>query len=395
MARTFAEPLVKFAQYVATLSLAASFVTACAFLEPFLPPQEETSPSWSPDGKQIAYECYVEGPTEDIAEWNGPHFTEEAADICTIGVDGRNRVRLTKEAGADRYPVWSPSGTQIAYTRSDGIYVINADGTNQRRLVPIVGGRYPEEVGGVAWLPDGSRLLFSACLQSLDRRDVYLADANTGALTNLTSHDGSYNGDPMWTLNGEQVVFWSGTAEDLVPGTCFPEAKSNLRLKAVNVDGTEERVIYDKEIFVSFSSVSNIGQIAFISDLVSKTSDEYLMRSGESYLYTIGLEQKEPIKRSTAWRLVAWSPDGKYLIYEDRGDLILEIETGTTRRLPSVPPQKHGSRIYNYYIEDYSWSPDGQEIAVTTLANPTGFYEERHVHIFDLQSNTFRPLIRH
>jgi Tol biopolymer transport system component len=378
MARIFTGPLVKFAQYVATLSLAASFLMACGFLGP-RPPQEEASPSWSPDSKRIAYECYVDGPTEDIAEWNGPHFTEEAADICAVDVDGRNQIRLTKEAGADHYPLWSPSGKQIVYTRDDGIYVMGVDGNNQRRLVRIVGMRNLTDIG-VAWSPDGSRLLFSACLQSFDRRDIYLVDANTGALTNLTSQSDSYNAGPAWTLNGEKVVFWSATAG---LAACFPDVRSRIRLKVVNADGSSEKVIYDKEISVASFSVSNTGQIAFL-------------RSNGTELYTIGLDGNGPVKMPASFHPGLSSPDGKYLVYEDRGPRLLEVGTGESRKLPEIPTTQRYFG-YNYYLIDdaSSWSPDSREVAFTTSANPTGFHTEKHIHIFNLQSNTFRPLIQH
>jgi Tol biopolymer transport system component len=379
MARIFVDPSVKFAQYVAMLSLVAPFLTACcAFLGP-IPPQEEDSPSWSPDGKRIAYECYVDGPTEDIAEWNGSHFTEEAADICTVDVDGRNQIRLTKEAGADHHPLWSPSGAQITYTRGDGIYVINADGSNQRHLVRTMDMGNPGDVG-VAWSPDGSQLLFSVCLQSFDRRDVYLVDADTGALTNLTSQSDSYNAGPAWTLNGKKIAFWSASAGLTA---CFPDVRSTIRLKAINADGTGEKVLYDKEISMPAFSVSNTGQIAFL-------------RSNGTELYTIGLDGNEPVKMPASYHLGLSSPDGKYLIYEDRGPQLLEVMTGESRRLPEIPrTQRYFG--YNYYLIDdaSSWSPDSLEVAFTTSAIPTGFYTEKHIHIFNLQSNSFRPLIQH
>lgn len=370
-----------------TLSL-----STCILLEPSPPLQEEASPSWSPDGKHIAYECYLEGPIQEIAESNQTHFTEEAADICIIEVDGGDPIRLTNNIGADRYPVWAPSGSQIAYTRSDGIYVANADGSNQRRLVPLSHGRFPSEIGKVAWSPDGNRLLFSACLKSSDHRDVYLVDVYTADLTNLTPDD-RQDLNPMWTLDGTKIVFWSAGSFDRMPGVCFPSENANFRLKVINADGTGEEVVYDKEIFSPFASVSNTGQIAFISDLASKTAQGYL-RSERTYLYTIDLDQKEPVLRSTASRLVSWSPNDKYLVYEDRGVLIWEVETGAIHKLPSIQPERIGPHVYHYLIDDISgWSPDSLQIAVTTSADPTGFYSEKHILIFNLQSNTFRPLI--
>jgi Tol biopolymer transport system component len=375
-----------------------SFVILCPVVEPLLglssPLEEETSPSWSPDGKRIVYECYIDGPTAEIAEDNGVHYTEEAADICIIEVNGNNPVRLTQNTGGDHYPVWSPNGLQIVYTRRDGIYVIDANGSNQRQLVQIMHGQSAEEIGKVIWSPDGNLLLFSACLESSER-DVYLVNVDTGDLTNLTLNNGLQDVNPMWTLNGTKIVFWSTTAS-LIPGTCFPPiGDAPALLKVINADGTGEEVIYDKEIFYTFPSVSNTGQIAFISDLVSKTFEDSLMSNNELSLYKIGLDEKEPIKVSRASQLLSWSPNGKYLVYRYRGVQILEIETGVIRKLPPIPTKKVGLYTYYYLIDEVSdWSPNSQELAVTTSANPTGFYQEKHIYIFDLQSGTYRPLIQ-
>jgi TolB protein len=71
--------------------------------------------------------------------------------------------------GAQAYdPTWSPDGSQLAFFRTDGIYVVNADGSGMRRLIQE--GQYPD------WSPDGRRIAYSL------RGDIYVAAADgTGA----------------------------------------------------------------------------------------------------------------------------------------------------------------------------------------------------------------------
>ncbi len=95
-------------------------------------------PSWSPDGKQIAF-C------------SNRHGNK---DIFVMNADGSDVRRLTSNDANDSVPAWSPDGKQIAFasSRESGTaYVVNADGTEESSLV--VRGR------PVAWSPDGQSLL--------------------------------------------------------------------------------------------------------------------------------------------------------------------------------------------------------------------------------------------
>ena len=79
--------------------------------------------------------------------------------IYTRNPDGSELTRLT--SGADIEPAWSPDGTQIAFTRFYGatqgeIFVMNADGSNQRRLTANANDRNP------TWSPDGTKIAFSS-----------------------------------------------------------------------------------------------------------------------------------------------------------------------------------------------------------------------------------------
>ncbi len=89
--------------------------------------------AWSPDGDKIAFECRIPGTTQSA------HL-----DICVINTDGTNLESLTHfESSQEAWnPSWSPDGKQIAFevwtVRSAGdekqIYVINADGTGLTQL---------------------------------------------------------------------------------------------------------------------------------------------------------------------------------------------------------------------------------------------------------------------
>ncbi len=88
-----------------------------------------STPAWSPDGKKLLFAGFDEG-----------HF-----DIFMMDSTGYNMVRLTtaRKMNNNKYsnnedPVFSPDGRHVMFvsdrTGSKQIYIINLDGTNERRI---------------------------------------------------------------------------------------------------------------------------------------------------------------------------------------------------------------------------------------------------------------------
>jgi hypothetical protein len=80
--------------------------------------------------------------------------TTIGGSFYTIHADGTGLTRITD--GVD--PTWSPDGRQIAFTRwrdPRGVWVINADGSGEWRVFDWSEARWP------SWSPDGSQILFS------------------------------------------------------------------------------------------------------------------------------------------------------------------------------------------------------------------------------------------
>ncbi len=116
------------------------------FYEPH-PPESQTSraPDWSPDGSRYVF-----------ADIQGLRIqTQDAKTTYLITNDSR-----------DTSPAWSPDGSQVAFIRRQHdhweVYVVNADGSNLRRLTTT-----PEKPNGAvgssaspAWSPDGQYIAF-------------------------------------------------------------------------------------------------------------------------------------------------------------------------------------------------------------------------------------------
>jgi DNA-binding winged helix-turn-helix (wHTH) protein len=90
-------------------------------------PGDEREPAVSPDGSAVAF------------SWSGAAGNNY--DIYVVKPGGKAPLRLTTDAAADTFPVWSPDGGQIAFVRRKGefaeIVMVPAGGGPERVLAPV------------------------------------------------------------------------------------------------------------------------------------------------------------------------------------------------------------------------------------------------------------------
>jgi TolB protein len=190
-------------------------------------------PAWSPNGRQIAFERAL-GPR--------PVGPPRLVGIFVMDADGTNVRQLTQfqpnSGSADHSPSWSPDGRRIAFIRvtaalRSAIYTVNANGSGLRRV-----RRMPPDRPGAGtpnWSPDGTRLLFStacrfgSCGQPPTGAQVFTVKPNGRGLRQLTDLPGnSYNA--AWSPDGRKIVFARNR-------TVGPTAD----LYTMNADGTRLR----------------------------------------------------------------------------------------------------------------------------------------------------------
>jgi TolB protein len=131
-------------------------------------------PQYSPDGTKLA-----------LHVWNDVHIM----DVATKALD-----RLTHDPANGMYPSWSGDGRRLAFMSwrngPTEIFTMNIDGTDQRRVVTMLRGSAIDP----RWSPTGDRLVFVHVPEETVRDDqapsqervIYLAELATGKLTRLS-----------------------------------------------------------------------------------------------------------------------------------------------------------------------------------------------------------------
>jgi Tol biopolymer transport system component len=153
----------------------------------------EEDPTWSPDGRRLAYMRSAAGP------WR----------IAVLNADGSNRKVLTTDSGTDSEPAWSTTN-KIAFvsdrTGRRQIWVMNADGSNQHNV-----SKDASDDVDPAWSPDGTQIAYSGPMHPKDSvgGDLWTMSANGSSKTAVVHQptgysDGSY---PAWSPDGRTLEF--------------------------------------------------------------------------------------------------------------------------------------------------------------------------------------------
>lgn len=133
-------------------------------------------------------------------------------DIWTMDPDGTNQVNLTNSPATDESPSWSPDGNQIAFTsdRSGAkqIWVMRADGTGLRRVTdssqPCCGTSPDIEPG---WSPDGQEIAFSGHDRTAQGGDgLWLTNADGSGRTQIVASD-NWIREPDWSPDGGKIAY--------------------------------------------------------------------------------------------------------------------------------------------------------------------------------------------
>lgn len=333
------------------------------------PPGSHYAPSWSPDGKRVAF----------------INYDTVSPQVWSIAVSGDGLQAITKQATGDKsWPIYAPDGNSIYFNRGETLWktpvspdsgaavgepikvadlgsivirnaTLSASGkwlaysaaTSTDNLISVPMSPLTNEPAGSpsfltnqpgtrhiapAFSPDGSRIAFSTMRRG-NTSNLWIADADGGNLNQVTTEGGRF---PSWYPDGKQLAFLS-------------VRQGRRRFRSIAAAGGNEKVLFEIDDIENSRMSPDASQVAF-----NFTKDGILnvatmpVAGGE-------LKQLTYDRELAGWP--CWSPDGKFLA--------LEIKRGDDTHIAIIPSQG-GEPVQLTFARGqswpHSWSPDGDKI---------------------------------
>jgi dipeptidyl aminopeptidase/acylaminoacyl peptidase len=258
--------------------------------------QRQSGITWSPDGKWIAYQSDYDG--------------DEQWDIFLVSPKTGKVVNLTQTREiAEINPTWSPDGRYLAYEvkpKTSAAYEIDVYDLILRELKHITTGT-PQDKSNAnpIWSKDGKSIVYTQHQAKGTDSNIFIADIGTGQSTLLTPHES----EQLFTANdfsrdGKHVLITSNAANGY----------ENIAL----LDVATKRITWltkDKWEIRSGEFSSDGKHVAYSAN-VDGNEDIYLhdLTTGKSTMLAIPKGVNEPAGGHSAF-----SPDGQRLLYNHNG----------------------------------------------------------------------------
>jgi Tol biopolymer transport system component len=262
---------------------------------------------------------------------------------------------LSRMIGTEVWPSWSPDGSKIIFANQNretaelygfNIYVMNADGSQQRMLKGNVSGKsfqYP------SWSPDGQQIAYTEVTSEVVIKTM-LADGTQDRTITTCDY---FCTNPTWAPDGSNIIYLEYQDEWGKRGQAVINRYDLITNEEITIFQVDINDYIGGTDSASYSPDGN--EIAF--NIWDNTPVQGGASNAESTTYIID-KNGSNIRKIINAHTPSWSPDGSKLIF------VMNTSNGEDLYISS----KDGANLVRYTygsywsLENPSWSPDGSEI---------------------------------
>ncbi len=201
-------------------------------------PGYDAEGSFSPDGKQIVF-CSTRAayPVENLGEREVNRFAKDPSyfgDIYLMNADGSNVRRLTEAPGYDGGPFFSPDGARIVWRHFDesgmiaDVWTMKIDGSDKHRVT---------DFKSMSWAPfyhpSGKYLIFTSNKLGFENFELFVVDAaGEHEPVRVTFTDG-FDGLPTFSPDGHKLCWTTNRTADKTSQLFLADWNDEAALKAI------------------------------------------------------------------------------------------------------------------------------------------------------------------
>jgi Tol biopolymer transport system component len=262
-------------------------------------------------------------------------LAEKEGGLSIMDADGSNQKRLVPNGHAG---TWSRDGCKILFSRGGSkdasIYVIDADGSNQKLVAHDVSTPPDGAEMRAYFSPDGRRIVFVSA-----SNEIMVVNSDGSDARKLTN--GGYSYEPSWSADGSKIHFFA------IGGG-----------RVVNADGTNLHAIRVGGPQADAQWSPDGKRIAFVS-VNQGGSNIAIMNADGTNVRVLTSGSVRPL-------LPSWSPDGSKIVWQSFRNDDISIDVINADGSHRVTVADHVLFEMTGAIPP-SWSPDGSRIAFTRM----------------------------